>query len=345
MSVGGRVRLAKAVSSFFEEKTLSERERSLAGEILLNLVRQAETDLREALAERLAGQENVPIELIVFLANDEISVARPVLLHSPLLNDIDLIYIMTSKGSEHWRAIASRDALSPRVADRIIDTYDPGAILSLLDNERVHLQKGSMKKLVRAAIRSEELHAPLLRRPEVDAEVASDLYLVVSQALRRDIMEKFTVPTELIEKAIENLVEELSHESQGERYVSPEMTVLAKRMQEQDGISPDTLIKTLRRGQTGFFVALFAEKTGFTPEQVVKMIQREHGRHFIVVCRYVGMMKSEFASIFLLSRGVRTGDKIVDQRELAMALRQFDTLKDFDTARIVKSWLKNPETL
>jgi hypothetical protein len=54
------------------------------------------------------------------------------------------------------------------------------------------------------------------------------------------------------------------------------------------------------------------------------------------------MMKSEFASLFLLSRGIRTGDKIVDQRELAMALKYFDALKDFDVGRIVKSWQKNP---
>jgi uncharacterized protein (DUF2336 family) len=345
MSGAGRARLAGAVSSFFEERELTEREQRLASEILLNLIRQAETDLREALAERLAALDNVPVELIVFLANDDISVARPVLLHSPILNDIDLVYIITAKGHDHWRTIASRESLSPVVADRLIDTQDPGAILNLIDNERVHLQKGSMKKLVRASIRSEELHAPLLRRPEVDAEVASDLYMIVSQALRRDIMEKFAPPVEMIEKSMEALVDELCHESHGERFASPEMTALAQRLQERGGISPEILIRTLRRGQTGFFVALFAERAGFAPEQVVRMIQKEHGRHFIVACRSLGMMKSEFASIFLLSRGVRTGDKIVDQRELAMALRQFDTLKDFDVARIMKSWLKNPEML
>jgi hypothetical protein len=72
------------------------------------------------------------------------------------------------------------------------------------------------------------------------------------------------------------------------------------------------------------------------------MIQKDGGRPFVIGCRSIGMMKSEFASLFLLSRGIRTGDKIVDQRELALALKYFDALKDFDVGRIVKSWAKDP---
>ena len=105
------------------------------------------------------------------------------------------------------------------------------------------------------------------------------------------------------------------------------------------------MIKTLRRGQVGFFLALFSEKIGIEPEYVIKLIQKDGGKPFVVACRYVGLMKSEFASLFLLSRGVRTGDKIVDQRELAMALKHFDSVKDFDVQRIMKTWLKSPELI
>ena len=45
-----------------------------------------------------------------------------------------------------------------------------------------------MKKIVKAALKSEELQAPLLRRPEVDTDVAVDLYMVVSDALRREMI-------------------------------------------------------------------------------------------------------------------------------------------------------------
>src|ERR1700743_1314236 len=70
----GRRKLAESVSQFFDERELNETEQSLASEILLNLMREAETDLRQALADKLSVQDNVPAELVVYLANDEISV-------------------------------------------------------------------------------------------------------------------------------------------------------------------------------------------------------------------------------------------------------------------------------
>lgn len=344
-SDAGRQRLARAVAHFFEENNLNDHEKDLAGDILLNLVRQAEQDLREALSERLAVQANVPPELVVFLANDEIPVARHVLLHSPVLNDVDLIYIITSKGQDHWQTIAKRDALSPSVADKLIDTGDPGTVMSLIDNARVNLQKSSMRKLVKFSLKSEQLQAPLLRRPEVDADVAIDLYMVVSEALRKEIAGKFPIAGHLVDHAIEDLIHELSNEAKGLRQTTPEMLALAKRFNDRKEVTADLMIKTLRRGQIGFFLALFGERIGLSPDDVVKLIQKDGGKPFVVACRYTGLMKSEFASLFLLSRGIRTGDKIVDQRELALALKNFDAMKDFDVQRIMKTWLKNPELI
>ena len=335
----GRTKLAQAVSHFFEEQPLTHSEQRLASDILLNLIRQAEVDLRQALAERLAVQITVPHELVVFLANDEESVATPVLLHSPLLSDVDLMYIIASKRS-HAKLIAQRERISPMVADKLIDTRDPSVILSLVDNQRAHLQKGSMKKLVKAALLSEELQAPLLRRPEIDPDIAIELYMVVSNALRGELTGRFNLQPHLIEHAVESLIQELSNEAQGIRATTPEMLALARRLNERGNVTTDLLIRTLRRGQMGFFMALFAIRLNLTPENVRAMIQKDGGKAFVVGCKAVGMLKSEFASIFLLSRGIRTGDKIVDQRELAMALKHYDALKEHDVERALTLWAK-----
>ena len=77
----------------------------------------------------------------------------------------------------------------------------------------------------------------------------------------------------------------------------------------------------------------------------MKLIKKDGGKPFALACRSVGMMKSEFASIFLLSRGISTGDRIVDQRALAMALKYYDTIKEFDVKRIMKVWAKNTEMI
>ena len=231
------------------------------------------------------------------------------------------------------------------VTDKLIDTGNPKTILSLIDNQRVVLQKISLKKLIKVSLKSEALQAPLLRRPEIDNDLAVGLYTCASQNLRREISERFKLPSAVIEASLELLIKELSQEAKGSQQVTHEMESLAGRFSERGEISPDIMIKTLRRGQISFFIALFAMKIDFTPEAVLKLIQKEGGRPFALACRSIGMMKSEFASIFLLSRGINTGDKIVDQRALAMALKYYDNIKEFDVKRIMKAWKKNPEMI
>lgn len=344
-SDAGRNRLVSAVSGFFEETILSQAERAIASEILLNLIRQAEKDLRQALAERFAVSKMIPPDVAVFLANDDISVAGKVLLHSPLLRDMDLLRVIGSKGADHWKVLAQRKSLSPVVADCLIDTGDAATMLNLVANTSTELKKHSLKKLAKAALAREELQAPILKRPEVDAEIATDLYMVVSHALRQALQEKFAISIEAIEHALENLVQELCNEARNLRAITNEMMILAKKFSERNEITTSLMIRTLRRGQLGFFIALFAEKIGLTPQAVISLIQKDGGQQFVAACKYARMMKSEFASVFLLSRGIRTGDKVVDQKELSVALRHFDMMRDHELERLIMLWRKNPEKI
>jgi uncharacterized protein (DUF2336 family) len=310
----------------------------------MDLIHQAEVDLREALAERLSVMDSVPPEIIIFLANDDISVARPVLQRSRVLNDVDLIYIITARNNRYWQSIAQREHLSPIVADRLIDTEDTKTVLNLADNKHIVLKKSSIRKLIKFSLKAVEVQASLLRRPEIDGELATDLYVCASQSLCSEINKRFRMLPSAIASSLEGLIGELSVEAKGlSLNVTVEMRALAARFGERGEISPVTMINALRRGQLSFFIALFAERLELPPEAVIRLIRKEDGRNFATACHSVGMMKSEFASIFLLSRGVRTDEKIVDPGELVAMLRFYDTIRKFDAQRVVNSWVKNPE--
>jgi uncharacterized protein (DUF2336 family) len=339
----GRYELANAVTTFFGNEELSKMEHHLVVEIMMNLIRRAELDLREALAERLAVLDNVPAEVAIFLANDEISVARAILQHSPVLNEVDLIYIISSKGAEHWQTIAQRAQLGPQVVRRLVDTGDLDTAANLVDNPHITIHRNTLGRLVKISLKAEELQASLLRRPEIDAELAVGLYACASKALRRDLAQRFTISSAMVEAALDTLIMELSQEAKGTQEVTPEMATLAKRFKERGEITPVQMIKTLRRGQNSFFIALFAAQLGLAHEFVVLLLKKDAGKSFAVACRSIGMMKSEFASIYLLTSTIRTGDKTVDQQELAAALKYYDHLKDSDVQRIRKEWSRHVE--
>lgn len=342
----GRALLAQTVSRFFERE-LKDSEKDLAGGILMQLVRQAEIDLREALAERLALNPGVPRELIVFLAHDdEISVASPVLMHSPVLGDDDLLAVIAAKGACHWQAIARREqALSQAVSEKLISTGDATTVLRLLENRKADLPRRSFRRIARISLGAEDLHKPLLSRPEIDAELATDIFLCVSEALRSHISERFRISPAMLDKALESLVTEMAGSVAGTQSVTGEMESLARKFAERGEITTDLLIRTLRRGQYAFFSALFARRLNVESGIALRILMKDGGRPLAVACRHLGVLKPEFATLFLLSRGIRKGDKVVDQSELAQALRNFDLIKARDATIVMQSWMQNPEMI
>ena len=83
-SARGRLVLATSITDFYaaREASLSARERELIDDILGQIVSAFERELRRELADRLAAKPKVPVALILALANDQIEVARPILMHS-----------------------------------------------------------------------------------------------------------------------------------------------------------------------------------------------------------------------------------------------------------------------
>ena len=94
----GRNKLTQRICDFFKHK-LSEEEERVAADILLNLIKRTELDFKQILAERLAAEDHVPRVVILSLADERISVAAHVLMHSSLLHDADLLFVLKNKFS------------------------------------------------------------------------------------------------------------------------------------------------------------------------------------------------------------------------------------------------------
>jgi uncharacterized protein (DUF2336 family) len=86
---------------------LNNHERDLMREILRRLTRDVEMAIRIALAQRLADDASVPHDLILLLVDDSIEVARPLILHSPLLTEADSLRLIAQASVAHQEAVRS----------------------------------------------------------------------------------------------------------------------------------------------------------------------------------------------------------------------------------------------
>src|SRR5207302_5420863 len=116
-SIAGRQALTATVTDLFfaQGNVLTDRERALMTEILRQLINDVEGSVRRLLAEKLARQKDAPRDLVVTLANDEIGVAHPILMHSEVLLDAELIEIIHHRTLEHQLVIAVRKSVSEPV--------------------------------------------------------------------------------------------------------------------------------------------------------------------------------------------------------------------------------------
>ena len=336
-------RLTREITEIYADGDLSNIERQIANDGLMLLLQQAEIDLRVALSERLSLQEHVPLELVLRLAHDDIAVASHVLLKSKYISELDLAEVVKSKGHQHWRTIARRENLGPTAAESLIDTGDIETAVTLVGNLTASLSQENMHGLSVLALRSDRLHMPLLNRPEVSNDIALTLYMFVSQELRKKILNDYNINQQLLDKTIEGLLDELHRGGHRPWDVTEEMLNLARAFRDREEMSTGLLTRTLRRGQLPFFVALLSVWLDMEPPVFKKIIERDSGKGFALICRSLGIVKTEFATLYLLSGAMHSKERNVDQSNLLKIIHFFDNVSIDDAKRVIKSWKKTIE--
>ena len=346
-SVGAREELVETVSDLFfdDGRVLTDHERSLMTDILRQLIHDVEMAVRRKLADRLADQPNAPHELVLTLANDDIEVAHPILLNTDVLHDAELIEIVRHRTLEHQLAIAMRRSLNEPVSNALVETGNKTVIQTLLENENARISRATMEYLVEQSAQIDEFQNPLLHRPDLGSELAARMYWWVSAALRQHILTNFDIDPDQLDATIENsVVESMASEGDStDREKGSAASALADRLADEDSITPQLLIQALRQGEVSLFQSLFGKLAQIRPRLVRRLMFEPNGEALAVACKALRIDKADFASIFLLSRKARPGDKSVDPDELTRALAMFDRVMPDGARRVLSRWQRDPK--
>lgn len=145
---GERAEATRALARAWLISDLSEEDRAAAEGALLMLLDDPSPLVRRAMAEVFAGTSAAPAAIVRSLSTDQPSVALPVLEHSPLLLDADLVDIVAIGNDEMQSAIARRDNLPPSVCAAIAEVGCASAALELIENPHAVLAPFSWDRIV-----------------------------------------------------------------------------------------------------------------------------------------------------------------------------------------------------
>ena len=351
-SVEGRTRLVQIVGDlFFDTDTvLRDAERNIMSDILRQLIHDVEMKVRQQLAMRMAGEDGAPRDLVSALANDQIEVAHPILTRSTILQDIELIEIVEHRTYGHQLAIAMRDTVSEAVSEALIGTGNIDVIKTLLENENADISGKAMEYLVEQSEKIDDIQVPLINRNDLGPDLAKRMYWWVSAALRKHIVEHYRIDeAELDDKIQDTIHDILGDDSSGSGATNTaplrKSQELAEKLQIAAAITPQLLIQTLRQGEVVLFEDLLSQLTGLRTNLIRRFVFEPGGEGLAIACRAADIAKADFASIFLLSRSARPGDKVVDPNEVSRVLNFFDRIKAETAQKVVKRWHLDPNFL
>ncbi len=185
-----RLRILERLAGLFAagSRGYSSDQIALFDDVLQKLAADIEVKARAKLAQRLARIDTAPPRLIRSLAfDDAIEVAEPVLAHSPLLSDADLVENAATKSQEHLLAIAQRLKLSELVTDVLVERGDRRVVHKVVKNKGAQFSLAGYDKLTTHARCDRKLTLALARRQDLPRHFFLKLLETASASVRAEL--------------------------------------------------------------------------------------------------------------------------------------------------------------
>ena len=291
---------------------------ALLSSIFMSLVVEAERDIRKRLAQKLATAPWAPAALINVLALDDIEIARPIISSSPVLQDPDLVRLLTEATIEHQIEVARRPNLGPPVVIAILQQNEPAVLTALAGNLDAQIGTRELATLVAASRRIVSLRSPCAHHPGLTDDLARELYLWVGQALRQALTARFRLDPEAMDAALAESVREAHGGVVSEHPEQPEVWEREGEQEEMERrllakldiagqLRPGYLLRALREQKLSLFIGGLATLGRFDPEHVRRSIDSDRPELLALACASVGIDRSVFPTILGLVRELNGG--------------------------------------
>lgn len=326
-----RENLLKALTDMFvrDADTLSPKRIALYGEVFEVLAYSLPSSVRETLSLIMAKQEHAPANLLQLLARDVDKVAEPVLKYSPQLTEQDLLHALKEGEAAAAFAIAMRRDLTPGVSHELLAFEGIAPII--VSNGFAQISYGDFRDLYELSLRERSLQKPLLGRVDLPPDIMNAMLFTLDPNFHEGILER----TELLNDNdidIALSVSDLQFTSRSHQ--DPGLVAQAKRNAAQLGkdgrLDGMHLEELLRRGGGIEFTAALSHMARLDYSFTEEILKAPHATGIAILSRALGLQKTTFSTILLLSNGGRK--RSPEQVSAGMALFPKVSLRTADNA-------------
>jgi uncharacterized protein (DUF2336 family) len=300
----------------------------MAVELVLKIIESAQTSVRQQLSERLARDPKAPKNLVLALARDhDVSVAYPILIESPVLQESDLVDLLRDSPAEHRLGTLQRETLSESVASVAVKTGDPTVMRWLVENPGAEISRRDMEVIVQAAQVEPVLQQPLVHRADLPTDLAEKMHAYLPDELRQEMFNRHPLDRTKLRSGAAT-PSNVTPTAELERRA----LALALEQRTAGNLTTDLLVKTLRTGKLAEFEALLARFCSISLQASQQLLASPTGDGLAVALKARGVDKANFATLFILSRKSREPAAEMTAA-LARATDAFDRLPITEAAK------------
>jgi uncharacterized protein (DUF2336 family) len=294
-SAGERAEATRSLARAWLISDLSEDDRAAAEGALLMLLDDPSPLVRQAMAEVFARSSEAPAAIVQALSLDQPSVALPVLEHSPLLIDADLVDIVATGNCEMQCAIARRINLPPSVCAAIAEVGTAAAALELIENAYAELAAFSWDRIVERHGHLAAIRESMLVLDDLPAATRAALVAKLSETLAQFVVARNWLSADragrVASEALDRSTIHIAARSRGE-----DMRGLVWHLRETFQLTAGLILRALLSGNLELFEAALAELSGLPLPRVSALLHDRAGASLHALLRRAGLPESTFAA-------------------------------------------------
>ena len=342
-----RRQLAKRLSDVIciPASQLTPQERHMAGDVLVELMRSTDAQLRESVAKRLVMLNEAPRTILVLLAKDDIKIARHVLEKSKSLTDSDLIQIAQKVSTEHRKMIAQRRKVSDSVVDVIVQFLEEDVVETLLRNKGAEFSETALQRILTVSRGHQPYVELLTKRVELRPSHGLTMFWWADQPNRKKILARFAVTRKVLQESCGDLFQKAAHEGWNDSGVRKALQFVERRQRNRAAAERskfEGLEAAIEAAEQSGLNRVITEEisymAGIKPATGAQILTDKGGEGLAVMCKATGLKRDYIERLWrALRRPVLGPDGKMDP-DLRRVVDSFNTISTDKAQTVLRYW-------
>jgi len=344
---GVRRQLAKRLSDVIciPSSQLTPQERHMAGDVLVELLRSTDVELRESVAKRLVMLNEAPRTILVILAKDDIQIARHILEKAKGLTDSDLIQIAKKVSTQHRMMISQRRKISDSVVDVIVQFLEEDVVETLLKNKGAEFSETALQRILTVSRGHQRYVELLAKRVELRPSHGLTMFWWADTANRKKILHRFGVTRKVLQESCGDLFPKAAAEGWNDAGVRKALQFVERRQRNRAAIERseyenlEIAIQTAEaKGLTRELTEEISYMSGIKPATGAQILTDKGGEGLAIICKATGLKRDYVVRLWKgLKRPVYAADETMNP-DLMRVMETYNSISTDKAQTVLRYW-------